>query len=444
MSYLGYWKIIHPDWRIHMRSVGVLIVGAGASGLMAAIGAKKYTKNVLIIDKLNQPGKKILATGNGRCNYTNYCQKPEFYHSSENGFAWSIIKRFGYKDTIDIFSDMGIMPVDRDGYVYPASGQAVSVRNVLRRELEKKKTEIHLEERVIDIEEHVNSKTGEKDGYIVSTDKDKYLAKKVILTTGGKAAPVHGSDGDGYTLGSKLGHSISRPVPALTSCVIGDKFSKDWTGIRVKGKVTAYDEKEHELASDTGELQMISYGISGIPVFQISRYISLELSKGCRPYIVMDIMPLYDMSVIIDEIKKRIYNYPDGSIADIFEGMLHQKLTSALLNSCGISPAKKACEIHIDDIEKIAGKMKSWRLNVTDTGDFTKAQVTCGGISTEEINADTMESKIAGNLYFAGELVDVDAICGGYNLQWAWSSGYIAGTSAGKAVADIKKRAAVK
>ena len=415
-----------------MRSVGVLIAGAGASGMMAAIGAKKYTKNVLVIEKMNQPGKKILATGNGKCNYTNYNQKPEFYHSTETGFAWSVLKRFDYQDTIDMFSSIGIIPFDRDGYVYPFSGQAVSVRNILKRELERLKTEVHLEEKILGIEEHFNNKTGMADGYIVTTDKNKYLAKIIILATGGKASPVHGSDGDGYKFAVKFNHKISETVPALTSCLISDRFSKDWSGVRLKGRVTVYDQYDKEMASDIGELQMVANGISGIPVFQISRYAALELSKGNKPYIIMDVMMLYSVESLKDEIKLRIKKYGEYSIADIFEGMLHQKLSLAVLNACKISPKTKASEIDDKEIEKIAKKLKSWRLNVIDTGDFTKAQVTCGGIATEDIDCETMESKLKRGIYFAGEVVDVDAVCGGYNLQWAWSSGYIAGTSAGK------------
>ena len=328
-----------------MRSVGVLIAGAGASGMMAAIGAKKYTKNVLVIEKMNQPGKKILATGNGKCNYTNYNQKPEFYHSTETGFAWSVLKRFDYQDTIDMFSSIGIIPFDRDGYVYPFSGQAVSVRNILKRELERLKTEVHLEEKILGIEDHFNNKTGMEDGYIVTTDKNKYLAKKIVLATGGKASPIHGSDGDGYKFAVKFNHKISETVPALTSCLISDSFSKDWSGVRLKGRVTVYDQYDNEMASDIGELQMVANGISGIPVFQISRYAALELSKGNKPYIIMDVMMLYSVESLKDEIKLRIKKYGEYSIADIFEGMLHQKLSLAVLNACKISPKTKASEI---------------------------------------------------------------------------------------------------
>lgn len=423
-----------------MRSVGVLIIGAGASGMMAAIGAKKYTKNVLLIEKMSNPGKKILATGNGRCNYTNYKQSPEYYHSSEDGFAWKVIKKMDQKKTVDLFASMGIMPSDRDGYVYPFSGQAVSVRNVLVRELERLKTEFHQDEKVISVKEHISNKTGLPDGYIVTTEKDKYLAKKIIIATGGKASPVHGSDGDGYLFAKALEQNITEPVPALTYCTLDDKFSKEWSGVRVKGNVTAFDDNGNKMASDFGELQMVTNGISGIPVFQISRYISMELSKGKRPYINMDIMPSYTVNFLKEEIAKRINKYRQYSIADIFEGMLHQKLIKALLISCGISSKEKASAITENEIDLITKKLKSWRLNVTGTGDFTKAQVTCGGVDTSGIDSDTMESKTKKGLYFSGEVVDVDGICGGYNLQWAWSSGYIAGISASKALENEKNK----
>lgn len=418
-----------------MRSVAVLVAGAGASGMIAALTAKKNGNNVILLEKNAQAGKKILATGNGKCNYTNYYQSPECYRSfeknsqTEESFAWHALGKFGQQKTVEMFRQMGIMPSDRDGYVYPMSGQAVSVRNIIYRELIKNKVDVHLEEEIIDIEIHYSGKTGEQDGYLVKTTKDKYLARKLIIATGGKAYPVHGSDGFAFEMAVKLGHTVVKPLPALTSCILDEKFTKEWAGVRVGGKVSAYNEENRLLCSDSGELQLVAAGISGIPVFQISRFIAAELAGGRNPYIVTDIMPEYTKEEIIAEIKRRIEEFENASAGDVFEGFIHIKLVSAILMKAGIKINKNAADFSDTEINNIAGIIKGWRMNVVSVADFDKAQVTCGGVSVDEINPDTMESKICKNLYFTGECIDVDGICGGYNLQWAWTSGYIAGSS---------------
>ncbi len=416
-----------------MRSIAVLVIGGGAAGMMAALTARKNGAKVIVIEKLNKAGKKILATGNGKCNYTNYLQNADCYRGSQRDFAWNVIQKFDVNKTVEFFRDIGIMPTDREGYVYPASGQASSVRDNLERELLREGAELHTEEKVMDMKAHQSFKTGKTDGYTVTTDKDTYLAKKVIITTGGKAYPVHGSDGDGYVFAQKLGHTIVPPLPALTYCISSEKYIKDWAGVRTKGTVTAYREDNTVLASDSGELQFVATGISGIPVFQISRYIAKELSNGKKTYIIMDIFPKLSKEELQNELVRRKEKYANESVGTILEGMIHQKLIKALLKYANIDISKKAEKLAEKEIESLTFYMKNWRIPVSATGDFEKAQVTCGGVNTLEIDGDTMESKLAKGIYFAGEVVDVEGICGGYNLQWAWTSGYIAGKAASEA-----------
>lgn len=418
-----------------MNKTDILIAGGGAAGIMAALAASGNGKGVTVIEKMPLLGKKILATGNGKCNYTNYYQSGECYRSSSGAgslFALDALKKFGYMETIKLFKKYGIMPYEKDGYVYPLPGQASSVRDILERQLENTDTVINTDETVVKAKIHINKKSGMQDGFIVETDKKQYFTKRLVIATGGKAGFVHGSDGSGYKIAKCLGHSLIQPLPALTSCILDEKFLKDWAGVRTKGTVSAYNSTGQLLCEDSGELQFVAQGISGIPVFQVSRYISAELYKKRKPYLIIDIMPLYSTEEIASELKKRRKDPVNHSAGDILEGILNNRLALAILKKCQISVKRVAIEITDKEINKIAKTMKAWHLNIEATGGFDKAQVTCGGIPVSEINGNTMQSKICSGLYFAGEIADIDGICGGYNLQWAWTSGYIAGSSAAK------------
>ena len=414
-----------------MESTGILIAGGGAAGIMAALAASKRCRDIIIAEKMSQPGKKILATGNGKCNYTNYHQSEECYRGNNSKFAWDALQKFGCKETVELFKSYGIVPYERDGYVYPLSGQALSVRNILERQLRNTTADIHTDEKVLKAQVHLNKKTGKQDGFIIETDKSRYYASKLIIATGGKAGPVHGSDGSGYKIAKSFGHSLVHPLPALTSCILDEKYLKEWAGARTKGTVRAYSGTGKLFYKDSGELQFVASGISGIPIFQVSRYISSELYKGGKPYLIIDIMPAYSTEEIIKELKRRRADPANSSAGDIFEGIINNRLAQALLKKCGIPVKSRSSGITDNDIVKIARTIKEWHLIPRATGSFDKAQVTCGGVKTSEINAGTMESKLCKGLYFAGEIIDIDGICGGYNLQWAWTSGYTAGSSAG-------------
>ena len=410
-----------------MRSVPILIVGGGAAGMMAAAAVSGCGKKVLIIEKMNQLGKKILATGNGRCNYTNLRQKPEFYHVDETDGVWEILKRFDEKQAISFFKDAGVYPRERDGYVYPMSLQAVSLRNCLQRKIDKKW--VHLEEEVLEITQNM-SELGKCTGFVVKTDKDRYLAKKVIITAGGMASKCHGSNGACFDILKSLGHTIIKPVPALTWLKIEEKYTKLWAGVRVNGKIKAYDENKNELAEDSGELQLVSTGISGIPVLQISRYISRQLEKTKRAYIEADFLTEFSKDELLGEILRRRQDEQELEVSYILEGIMNNKLVDAILSRAGINKNSKLKDLTTEQCEQICSLIKKFEAEVKDTAGFDNAQVTCGGVSKREVNFKNMSSKICKGLYLAGEIVDVDGICGGYNLQWAWSSGYIAGISA--------------
>lgn len=411
-----------------MRSIQVLVVGGGASGMAAAITAARNGAKVLVLEKQKRLGRKLLATGNGRCNFTNMRQEENCYRSREKDLPMQVIRKFSWKDSVRFFDEIGVLARSREGYYYPASNQAVTMLRALEKELARLGVEIHTEEAVSDVERRTGNG---RDAFFVKTDKGSYLAKKVILCTGGMAAPVYGSTGDGYACAAGFGHHIVPPVPALTSLVLAGNFLKAWSGVRIQGKVSLYNEKDCLLCEDSGEIQMVSYGISGIPVFQISHYAARELAEGRGVALSLDGMPDYRREWILDALLKRQEHNGEQSMGDLLGGMMPDKLAGVYLKQTKVVVSERASKVERDKFEELATRIKQMKIPVKAVSDFEKAQVTAGGVCLSEVNPDTMESEICKGLYLAGELLDVDGICGGYNLQWAWATGYLAGMGAG-------------
>lgn len=405
----------------------VIIAGAGAAGLVAAIAAARKGKSVLIIEKNTKAGKKILATGNGKCNFTNLHQTPECYRSEDSKFAMKVLSNFDLNKTLNFFENLGIFPKERNGYVYPFSEQASSVVSVLLMECERLKVEIAYNEKVKSVIQ--------PDFTVVTVRPDNteavYYGKKLIIATGGCASPNLGSDGSGYQLAKSFGHSIVKPLPALVSLKSPDKFCKTVSGVRTQAKVTAYASSK-PLSQEEGEIIFTDYGISGIPVMQLSRFVSKALDKKEEVFLILDFFKEYTN----DELKKlltvRCSQNPNKTLEEMLIGLFNNKLNYILIKEAKLDPGLKCKRLSKADINKLAGQIKNFKIRISDTNSFDFAQVTAGGVSTSEINPDTLESKKKKNLYFAGEIVDVDGTCGGYNLQWAWSSGYIAGSNAAK------------
>lgn len=404
----------------------IIVIGAGASGMMAAITAAVNGGQVLILEQLSQPGKKLYATGNGKCNYTNRYQEMKCYRGEDRSFIERALGHFSCDDTLREFRRMGILPQERDGYYYPVSGQASSVVDALVRQLKLLGVKLHTEEHVHRI---IPPENGQK-GYQVRTDKRTYQARCVILAVGGKAAPVHGTRGDGYAMAKQLGLNVLTPLPALTSCVLKGDFAKEWAKIRVKGRVFLYNKAGELLAQDQGELQLVSYGLSGIPFFQVSRYAARALETGDKPYLLLDILPDYSMEEVGQELTRRREAFADYPAEQVLEGMVHKVLGRVLLKSLGMNPKTRVVEWSERDIQRIADRFKNWKTGIAEVSGFDFAQVTTGGVLTGQLDPDTMEVKNHPGLYMTGELLDVDGICGGYNLQWAWTSGYLAGRAA--------------
>lgn len=406
----------------------IIVVGAGASGLMSAIAAGRLGKKVLVIDQKDKAGKKILATGNGKCNFTNLYQAPDCYRSDDSAFAMKVLSCFNVDRTIEFFEELGIYPKERNGYLYPNSEQAASVVQVLL--LECKRLGVHF------IYEETVRKIIKPHYTLITLDKEngkekKYYGKKLILATGGCASPKLGSDGSGYNLAKSLGHTILKPLPALVSLRSPDKFCKTASGVRTMAKVEAYGN--HKLLDrEEGEIIFTDYGISGIPIMQLSRFVAKALDQGQKVYLKLDLLTKASYEEILSMLQNRWNQNKNKTMEELLIGLLNNKLAYVLIKEASLDPIKPGKEISIKEIKLLANKIKSFQVNIKATNPFDNAQVSAGGVSTKEINEETMESKLSKNLYLCGELVDVDGTCGGYNLQWAWSSGYLAGISAAK------------
>lgn len=392
------------------------IIGGGASGLFAAIAARKTDADVVIFEKEKRVGRKILATGNGRCNMTNINAGPEDYHSGNIGFIRGAINRFWVDDTLKAFEEMGILwKEEEDGKVYPYSDTASSVLDVLRRQTDNLEVRTECEYKV----DHIIKN---KNGFIIkSEDGREEACDRVIIATGGKAGSTLGSDGSGYELLKSFGHTVTTLKPSLVQIKTETEFVRKLKGIKVQVVVKLGDRVEK------GELLFTDYGLSGPPVFSLSSY--LDRNKE----MVIDLMPEYSEEDLYDIICTRcafLYNVP---LEEFPVGMMNKRVGQAVLKKAGIEPLSRlAGTLSEKEIKSFIREIKHLILRIEGTASWNMAQVTKGGAVVNEFDSATMESKLVPGLFACGEVLDVDGDCGGYNLQWAWSSGYIAGINASR------------
>ena len=403
-----------------MRKVAV--IGGGAAGMMAAVTAASDGARVILLEHKDRIGKKILSTGNGRCNFTNTHQEPLCYHSEDPLFPWGIIEKFDARKAISFFLQLGVYSKNRNGYIYPNSDQASAVLDAFRMELDR----LHVDIRT-DI--HIRDINSGKKGFSIHTDKGNIHADRVILCTGSKAASVTGSDGSGYDLAKRLGHRLIPVLPALVQLRCEGNFFKAVAGVRVNGRVSIWSEGDC-IAKDTGEIQLTDYGISGIPVFQVSRYASKLLYEKKEVKAVLDFMPDFTEEQTRAFLSARAKMRPEKPADMFLIGLFHKKLSDLWIKLARIPRDQKAGTFTEDEIIRLVRLVKHFEVPVKATNSYEQAQVCCGGIDTAEVDSGTLESRYVPGLYFAGEILDVDGMCGGYNLQWAWASGYTAGKEA--------------
>ncbi len=456
----------------------ILIAGAGASGLVAAIAAARSGAEVTVLDAMDRPGRKLLLTGNGRCNLTNMdSDLPTRYYGSGKKMAQSVTERFGAEQTRRFFEELGLLTIEKNGYVYPYNMQSSAVLDVLLAELRRLKVKLKFNEKIETVK-----MTG--DCWSVKTSSWSYQADAIVLACGSRCLPKTGSDGSGYRLAAQLGYTIITPRPALAALNCSGDFFASLAGVRCRARVTLLADGR-PVKEETGELQWTKYGVSGIVVFQLSRFVSAEDLRrfdsacvrqagqsarqiGVQYTLSIDLLPEFEHSYLADLLYARANGLSCETAAVLLKGMLHEKLIPVVLAEAGIKKSQtckelieqncngasarvkksrtctelvdgteneksKICEKQdVGAIDRLVSCMKAFTIPVTGVRSFDECQVCSGGVDCREIDAETLESKLHRNLYFAGELLDVDGPCGGYNLQWAWASGFIAGQTAAR------------
>lgn len=401
-----------------MKNYDVIVIGGCSSGIAAAINAKRRNPDmrIAILEKLPRIGKKLLATGNGKCNLTNETAAVHDYIGKD--FAGYAFQKYSPENIKDFFASLGLLCyTDSCGRVYPESNNASSVVDALRFELERLGIDVYCETPVTEIKH--------KKDFVINGE---FVCEKLIIAAGGKASPSQGSDGSGYALAKSLGHSITKLYPALVPLCASPEITRPMKGVRVRN-VTLTLKGDKKIAQTSGEILFTDYGISGIAAMELSapaqKYIK---DVKCNPFTHIDFMP--DMSY--NELAEYLSNLNKikgfTNVDNLLTGFLPKAVGIAICKACKLYKSDKLIsELNERDVRKIAEKIKDFPLEVTGAKDFKDAQVTSGGIKTDEIDRKTMQSKICRDLYFAGEIIDVDGGCGGFNLQWAWASGMLAG-----------------
>jgi predicted Rossmann fold flavoprotein len=400
----------------------IVVIGGGAAGLISSIIAARNGSEVIILDRMNRVGKKILATGNGRCNLTNMYIDIKRFHGKNPKFALGALNSFDVNQTIDFFEQLGIACKEEDaGKVFPYSDQATSVLDILRYEVER-----------LGIIEQCDSEVEKihpsgKEFFIYLKDGRKIKGDNVIIATGGQSSPNLGSNGSGYNLAISLGHKLVEPVPALVQLKLNSPFLKAIKGVKFIGDASIGNE-DKVLRMESGEILFTEYGISGPPILQLSRLANEQISKNSSPWVSLDMFPNLSTDNLLALLETRISYNPKKTLEFSFVGLLNKRLIPVVLKGSGIENIQKpCCQLTSSEKLSIIKTLKKWKIDITGSLSWAFSQVTAGGIDVRDINPNSMESKLVPGLYFAGEILDIDGDCGGFNLQWAWSSGYLAG-----------------
>jgi len=393
----------------------LIIIGGGASGIMAAITASQYSEKVLIIEKNNRIGKKVLVTGNGRCNYTNTLLKSTDFNNPS--FVEQILNQFSVEDTIAFFETLGIEPKFEDeGKAYPLSEQSSSFLDVFLYELKLRNISVELNQEIISI-----NKKNEL-FKLTSNDNSVFMSKKVILSTGGKSMPLTGSNGSGFELAKNLGHHITEVFPALVKLRIESPYLKQLSGVKISTQVDLIVD-DTVIQTENGDILFANYGISGPTVLELSRKANDNIIKGSNVGVRIVLIQSLPKSKIVERFEIFKYREIDQSLV----GLVNKRFINVLIKQAGIEKNNTIIsDIPKSKLFKLIDLLYDWRLKVVGSLGFDDSQVTAGGIDITQIDELTLESKLCKGLFFCGEVLDVDGRCGGFNLQWAWSSGHVA------------------
>lgn len=403
----------------------VVVIGGGAAGLMAAVIAGREGAKVTILEKMNYVGKKMGITGKGRCNITNACDMSDFIKNTPgNGkFLYGAYERFTNEDLLQLLHDAGLeTKVERGGRVFPASDSALDVRNTFMKLMKHYGVDVHLEEPV--------KKLLVDDGVVtgVVTDRETYHADAVVIATGGKSYPATGSTGDGYILAAQVGHKITDIRPSLVPIVTEESWVKDLMGLSLRNVELSVVAKNKVQAKMFGEMMFTHFGVTGPIVLSLSHTVGKLMRKKNIGTIGLDInlKPALSPEILDKRLQKDFDLYSKKQLINGMKDLLPSRLIPLIIELAGIDPQKPINQISKEERQQIGYMLQHMPLTVKGLRPVEEAIVTAGGISLKEFNPKTMESKLVKGLYGAGEVLDIDAFTGGYNLQAAFSTGYVA------------------
>lgn len=400
------------------------VAGGGASGLCAAVcaGRSGAFGRVLLLERGPRVGRKLLATGNGRCNLTNRFFSAENYRCRDGqapDFVKPAFRAFGLSETLGFFESLGILPLEEDGgKIYPRSLQAASVLDALRFEAERLGVEILCGQEVTGIRPTA-------EGFLLFTEDGRHRAGQVLLAAGGAASPKLGGTDSGCRLLEGLGHGVTPLVPSIVQLKTETETIRALTGIKADGRAILTDGKDS--FADEGEILFTEYGVSGPPVMQLSCRAGRMLDQGRKPALLLDLAAEYGEAELFRLLEQRAAARPWTLLENFLMGMFHKRVGQAAMKAAGIAPlSREAGSLSAGELRALAAQLKGWKLPVTGTMGMANAQVTAGGAELSGFDPETMESRLAPGLFACGEVLDIDGDCGGFNLQWAWSSAMLA------------------
>lgn len=400
----------------------VAIIGGGPAGIICAAEASKKGNEVFLFEKNNRLMKKLLITGKGRCNITNCSDISDFFQNVpvNHEFLYSAFYTFTNEDIINLLENEGLKTKnERGNRVFPVSDKASDVADALERYLKKTKTKIHLNAQVADIEKNEKN-------FTLYINKKKWDFDKVVIATGGLSYPVCGSTGDGYKFAKKLNHTITDLTPGLVPLTVKEEFCKDITGLSLRNVRVKLKSNNKVIFEDFGEMMFTPYGVTGPLVISASSHLNKKNIDN-ENFLYIDLKPALSEKQLDDRILRDFKEFSNKDFANSLNKLLPKSIISVIIDRCGIDPHKKCNSVTKEERHRLVELLKNFKLTVTGKRPIKEAIITSGGINVKEINPSTMESKLVPGLYFCGEVIDVDAYTGGFNLQIAYSTGYLAG-----------------
>ena len=395
--------------------MNVCVIGGGAAGMLAALTAAENGHRVLLLERQSRVGRKLLATGNGRCNLSNYHVSPAHYHGGA-GFCDFALSQFDVGETLQYFASLGLLTVsEASGRIYPMSNMAGSVLDVLRYALERPEIDLQTGQTVTAVRKM-------PEGFSVKTETDTFSARCLILAAGGAAGSKVGGGMDGYRLAKSLGHHRTALYPSLVQLKTDPTYPRALKGVKAQCGISICRGSQ-VLARNSGEVLFTEYGVSGPAIFDLSRSVS---AGGSDLTCLLNFFPDWEEAEVLHWLSQRQAAMATHEASTLLTGSCHTRLGQMICKSAGFTN-QRAAGLTRDDLRRIAGQATHFALPITGTCGFDQAQVTAGGLDTSEFAPRTLQSRLVPGLYACGELLDIDGDCGGYNLQWAWSSGRLAG-----------------